>query len=54
VGETEPRWGPLLTVGLAVDLAELGDKTMLADDGAGPDRSGLAAVWLGSTMGSWG
>jgi Ca2+/H+ antiporter, TMEM165/GDT1 family len=51
VGETEPRWGPWLTVGLAVGLAELGDKTMLATMALAQTVQGWPAIWLGGTMG---
>jgi putative Ca2+/H+ antiporter (TMEM165/GDT1 family) len=53
VGETEPRWGPLLTVGLAVGLAELGDKTMLATMALAQTDQGWPAVWSAVRRGSW-
>jgi Ca2+/H+ antiporter, TMEM165/GDT1 family len=51
VGGTEPRWSPWLTVSLAVGLAELGDKTMLATMALAQSLQGWPAIWLGGTMG---
>ena len=48
---TEPRWGPLLTVGTTFFLAELGDKTMLMTITLASQHQSFVGVWLGSTLG---
>ena len=47
----ESRFGPLLTVGIAFFLAELGDKTMLMTITIASQQQSFVAVWLGSTVG---
>jgi putative Ca2+/H+ antiporter (TMEM165/GDT1 family) len=47
----ESRWGPLLTVGIAFFIAELGDKTMLMTVTIASQQQSFVGVWLGSTVG---
>jgi Ca2+/H+ antiporter, TMEM165/GDT1 family len=45
------KFGPLLTVGIAFFLAELGDKTMFATITLAAQYQDFIPVWLGSTLG---
>lgn len=47
----ERRFGPLMTVGTAFFLAELGDKTMLMTITLASQHHSFLGVWLGSTLG---
>ncbi len=47
----ERRFGPLMTVGIAFFLAELGDKTMLMTVTLASQHHSFVSVWLGSTVG---
>jgi len=48
---TERRWGPLMTVGTAFFLAELGDKTMLMTITLASQHHSFVSVWIGSSLG---
>jgi len=45
------RFGPVMTVGIAFFLAELGDKTQLATIALAARYQSFIAVWIGSTIG---
>jgi putative Ca2+/H+ antiporter (TMEM165/GDT1 family) len=49
--QTRSRFGPLLTVGCTLFVAELGDKTMLATVTLASQLQPWVGVWLGSTLG---
>ncbi len=47
----ESRFGPLLTVGIAFFLAEMGDKTQLATVSLAVEYKSMLSVLLGTTLG---
>lgn len=46
----EPRFGPVLTVGIAFFLAEMGDKTQLATISLAIKYQNMASVLMGTTL----